>query len=301
MDNIGREHVNILGVKMNGASKNGLLRFLQLKLSEFDQNEAKKPIFIVTPNPEQIVLAQKDSEFKKILNGADISLPDGVGLILADKFLSLKSPRNRYLRFFVLLLYGITTGLSVLINRSWLEKDLKVLPGRDFFMDLIKLANKKGWRVYLLGGKGNTAQKTKEELERSYKRIRITAEGGPIINSGGYPESQSDKWEEEKVVKKINAFSPHLLFVAYGAPKQEKWLYRWLPKLNISTGMVVGGTFDYITGIQKLPPKIFRDMGMEWAWRLFKGNQNLKRLFTATIIFPFSVFWYKITHQIKRR
>src|SRR4030043_1429754 len=102
MNTNGREYVNILGVTLNGTSKSGLLRFLQLKLSEFAQNEAKRPIFVVTPNPEQIVLAQKDSEFKKILNNADISLPDGAGLILANKFLSFKSPRNKYARFILL-------------------------------------------------------------------------------------------------------------------------------------------------------------------------------------------------------
>jgi N-acetylglucosaminyldiphosphoundecaprenol N-acetyl-beta-D-mannosaminyltransferase len=293
MDNIDRKHVNILGVKMNGASKNRLLRFLQLKLTEFAQNEAKRPIFIVTPNPEQIVLAQKDSEFKKVINSADISLPDGVGLILADKFLSFKSPKNKFVKFFVLLGYGMVTGLSVFIDRSWLEKDSKVIPGREFFMDLIKLANKKGWKVFLLGGKDNIAKKTKEKLERSYKKIRIKAEGGPTINTRGYPESQSDKREEEKVIQQINAFRPHLLFVAFGAPKQERWLYRWLSKLNISTGMVVGGTFDYITSSSKIPPEWLENLGLEWFWRLFKEPKRLKRIFTATVIFPLKIVEYK--------
>ena len=266
-----------------------MLREIQYILVKFNKNEAKRAIFIATPNPEQVVLAQKDSEFRKIVNKADIKLIDGIGLLAADSFIKydlknrgifslLKSICVWFLDFYVLP-----------FNKKILEKDLKLIKGRDMFVDLIRLANKRGWRVFLLGGKVNVASKTKEKLERSYKRVKITAESGPFINNAGYPIGQKDKWEEESVINKINSFKPHLLFVAFGAPKQEKWVYRCINKLNVGTIMVVGSTFDYIVGSQKVPPRFIENLGIEWFWRLFAGTQNIKRLYNAVFIFPWLV------------
>jgi len=47
---------------------------------------SKKQHYIVTPNPEFLVKAQEDREFKDILNKADLAIPDGIGLILLHFF-----------------------------------------------------------------------------------------------------------------------------------------------------------------------------------------------------------------------
>lgn len=288
-----RQDANILNIHPTGAPKASVLREIQYILAKFSKNEAKKPLFITTPNPEQIVLAQEDEQFRKIINCSDIKLPDGVGLLAADSFLKLNLRGRGIFDLFKCVFFWVLNFYIYPFNKKILEKDLKVIPGREMFNDLVRLANKKGWRVFLLGGKGTVAHKAKEKFERNYKRVKIAAEAGPTINNAGYPLGQSDKWEEEAVVDKINSFKPHILFVAFGAPKQEKWLYRWLPKLKIGTGMVVGGTFDYIAGVQKLPPKVISNIGIEWLWRLFAGTQKLNRIIRATVIFPLEVLKYK--------
>lgn len=65
----------ILGIGVTTNSKKEILEFIQKYLS--------KKLVIVTPNPEQVILARDNPEFKKILNRADIALPDGVGLAMA--------------------------------------------------------------------------------------------------------------------------------------------------------------------------------------------------------------------------
>ena len=158
------------------------------------------------------------------------------------------------------------------------------------FLELIKLANKKRWKVFLLGG---SASKAKEVLERSFGGVKIEANDGPMFNKEGKPKQKEDKKEEIEIVKRINEFKPQLLFIGFGAPKQEKWLARWLPTLKVGGGMVVGGAFDYIAGKSPVPPRFLADTGLEWLWRLITQPWRIKRIFNAVIIFPLRVFLSK--------
>jgi len=298
MEIINRKYVNILGIDLTGTPRESLLRLIQSRIAKFRQSEAnlslKEKLFIVTLNPEQLILAQKDSEFKKIINSSDIKIPDGVGLLAADYFLKQPNYKNKIIRFLFLLFQGIFVGIAILLKRKWLEKDFQIIRGREFFIELIKLANKKGWRVYFLGGKKNVSETVQKKFEQSYKKIRIKSSSGPILNNFGLTVGDEDRVEEKRVVEEINNFRPHLLFVAYGAPKQEKWLYRWLSNLKIGVGMVVGGTFDYLAGTAKLPPKWMSDAGLEWLWRVVQEPERIIRIITAIIIFPLKIFIYKL-------
>jgi N-acetylglucosaminyldiphosphoundecaprenol N-acetyl-beta-D-mannosaminyltransferase len=188
-------------------------------------------------------------------------------------------------------------GTSTFINRKWLFKSLNLIKGRELFMDLVKLANKKAWRVYLLGGREAVAQKTAEVLTHNLRKIKIKYNSGPELNENGNPVNESNIKIEKDIVEEINEFKPHLLFVAFGPGKQEKWLYKWLPSLKFGAGMVVGGTFDYVSGKAKLPPSWMANYGLEWVWRLitqpFYYPKRVKRVVMAFPVFPLKVFWHK--------
>jgi N-acetylglucosaminyldiphosphoundecaprenol N-acetyl-beta-D-mannosaminyltransferase len=128
----------------------------------------------------------------------------------------------------------------------------------------------------------------------SLKKIKIESAGGPFLDKEARPISKDDALIEKEVVKAINKFRPHLLFVAFGAPKQEKWAYKWLDKLEVGGVMVVGGAFDFIAGRAKLPPEWMEKAGLEWLWRLLHQPRRLGRIFVATIVFPVRVFWTKL-------
>lgn len=289
MNKSSQKQAKILGVRIDGTSVPSVLRKVRSDIKK------RKKFYIVTPNPEHVLLAQEDREFSRILNKADISICDGIGLVAAHKFLKLPNPKDLPFRVLTLFAQGLGVGFSVLFNRSWLEKDLKVIKGRDLFLDLVALSNKKGWRVYLLGGEKGEAEGAKKQLEKIYKGVKIKAYGGPMLNSDGLPIAKIDSEKEAKAVSEINKFKPHFLFVAASFPRQEKWLYRWYKKLNIGGSMVVGGTFNYIAGRKKLPPKWVDDRGLEWVWRLLSGNQKAKRIFSAFPTFPVKIFWDKFT------
>lgn len=269
---------------MVSTSKAKVLRFVRESVSK------KSKFLIVTPNPEIIIKAQEDKKLAKVLDSADVSLPDGIGVVAAGKFLDLPAPEDPSRRFLMLFVQGLGVGFSILFDRNWLEETHKVIKGREMFLELISLANKKGWSVYLLGDRKKSAQKAAEKLKYNFKRIKIYAGEGPNLDEDANPVRKTDVRIEERAVVDINKVSPQLLFVGFGAPKQEKWVYKWLPKLDIGGAMVVGGAFDYLTGAAPLPPKWMADFGLEWLWRLLKEPQRTKRILTATITFPLKVF-----------
>lgn len=253
-----------------------------------------RPFFIATPNPEITLLASKNISFAKIINSADILLPDGVGLAQATRFLDLANPKNKIVRIPVLFVQGLVVGLATFFARDWLYRSLNLIRGRDMFLELVKLANKEQWKVYLLGGEGKVAQDSADFLRKSLRKVKIMFNSGPILDKRGRPVKKQDNLKEKEVVEQINKFKPHLLFVAFGAPKQEIWVNKWLSKLNIGGAMVVGGTFDYISGKAKLPPAWMEKLDLEWLWRLITQPRRVGRILTAFPLFPIKVFWYKM-------
>lgn len=283
----GRKYVKILSVDVVGTSKQRVLMYVRASLKN------RRKFFITTPNPEIAVHAHKDKKFGQILNTSDLAVPDGIGLAMAKKFNEMKTPKSMLTRVPVVLVQGFYVGLVSLFNKKYLTRDFQIIKGRELFVDLIKLANKKGWKVFLFGGKDGVSEKAVQVLKRSYKKVKIDFVEGPALDANANPVDEENQRIQHVAIRKINAFKPHLLFVALGAPKQEKWLYRWLGKLDIGGGMVVGGAFDYIAGTAKLPPKWMANAGFEWLWRLLTQSKRIKRIITAVIVFPLLVFWEK--------
>ena len=286
---IKRKYGKILNTGLNSTSTGKVLAFVR------DSVSRGYKFWISTPNPEIISLAEKDPELHKALENSDLAIPDGIGLAQAAKFLSLGAPKNLFIRLLVLLFQGAAVGLATFFKKEWLTSSLKIIKGRELFIELIKLASKKRWRVFLLGGEPSVAKSAGLNLRKSFKIVRIAYAQGPRLNFRGEPASERDRVSQEEVVSQINEFKPHLLFVAFGAPKQEKWVDKHLPKLKVGGAMVVGGTIDYLAGEAELPPKWMEEAGLEWVWRLIRQPWRVKRIFMAFPTFPLKVFWYKLT------
>ena len=156
------------------------------------------------------------------------------------------------------------------------------------FEDLVKLANDKSWKVYLLGWPAS--QKAKNNLIKKYRSVKLFSADGPILNNEGKPISNKDIEIEYSTKKDINKIRPDILFVGFGAPKQEKWLKRNWDRLNIGGAMVLGGTFEYFAKTRKLPPHVLQNLGLEWFFRLLTGSTNLKRVINAVFVFPWAVW-----------
>ena len=152
--------------------------------------------------------------------------------------------------------------------------NLPIIKGRKLFLALVSLAKKKQWRIFFLGGENIPG---------------VTP--GPRLNTAGEVVSGDD------CLEKINAARPDLLFVGFGMPKQENWIYKNARKLNVGGIIAVGGTFDYVFGKAKLPPIWLEKAGLEWFWRLMVQPWRLAKIFNAVIVFPLKVFRCKVRRK----
>lgn len=204
-------------------------------------NQTKTPFLIFTPNPEQLVLAEHDPTFSLELNQADLLLPDGVGLMWASKMLSSE------------------------INPPLEER----LPGRLVVADLLSLAKEQKLSTLVVGG-------------RDYAEgDQFIYQGQAIYWTRGYLDvNNPTQGEEVALAELIGRVKPDLVFVAFGAPQQERWLLKHrdlLTEQGVKIGMVVGGTFDYLLNKVPTPPLWVAKWGFEWLFRLITQPHRLKR------------------------
>lgn len=233
-----------------------MAKILDVKIDEFTFTQVMTKITtflksrklhqIVTVNPEFVLAAQKDIDFKNVLNNSDLSVPDGFGLKIGAWILGKKIGER--------------------------------LTGVDLTWELAKLASKNGFSIFFLGAAPGVAKKAALNIKKVYPSCKI---------AGYYAGTP----EEKGIVDKINHSNADILFVAFGAPKQDKFIYQNRTKLKVKIAIGIGGTFDYISGIIPRAPLWMRKIGLEWLYRLIKQPKRASRIFRAVIIFPLTVFF----------
>ena len=200
---------------------------------------AKQPCFVVTPNAVMLDACRKDPALANLLNRATLSLPDGVGVLLAAK-------RNG-------------TPLKQRVS------------GIGFGEALLKKAAERGLRVFLLGGKPGVAARAAYRLRQRIPDLRICG------THHGY--FRRDGTESRAVLDHIRACRPDVLLVCLGFPLQEQWLcdnLSTLPFLRVAAGL--GGSLDVWAGDLRRAPRPIRVLGMEWAWRMLCQPNRLRHL-----------------------
>jgi len=274
----------ILDLPLNSRQKKRVLASVRNYIAK----NTKSSIF--TLNPEIVNYACDMPDYYQALKKCKNNVPDGTGLLIAQEFLGLKRCRYHILDIVKFTFQGIFLGLESIVKK----RKVKPIKGRELFLDICKIGNRLGWKIFLLGGEDDEVSLTAEKLRFSLKKLKINFEKGPILTEKGLPKNKKEKAIEAKCIQRINKFSPNILFVGFGAPKQEYWIDKWLPKLKVNVAMGVGGTFNYISGKVKLPPNWMEKAGLEWLWRLITQPRRLKRIFNALVVFPLRVYKYKL-------
>lgn len=154
----------------------------------------------------------------------------------------------------------------------------KRLTGVDLTWEMAKLAAEKGYSIYLLGGRPGVAEMTANRLRYLYRNLKIAG------TYAGTPD-------EEGIIERINSTNADILLVAFGAPKQEKFIAKYKNELKCKVAMGVGGTFDYISQKVRRAPKWIRSLGLEWLYRLIQQPLRIRRIYTAVIKFPLAVIF----------
>jgi len=249
------------------------IEIFKIKFSDLSQNnilekiknflKKRRGIFhVVSLNPEILVIADKDKGFKEILKKAQIKIVDGIGVVLATRLLSGKKPRR--------------------------------ITGVDLFQNLLSWAGKKSLKILLIGGKGNLADSIAECYQRRFKKATFVGIEGFKDIRNIFPE------EESKIFSIVADLKPHFVFVAFGSPFQEKWIWKNREKFEGVVVMGVGGAFDYLGGRVPRPPKFLRRLGLEWLWRLILQPWRAKRQ-VRLLKFVFLVFREAWRKRLNRR
>lgn len=233
--------VPILGVNITNDTTENICHYV------FDRLHAsKEKWYVVTPNPEMLVYANKHASFKKILNGAGVALPDGVGVFV----------------------------IAGLMGNKLKER----IPGVDFLEELCKKASGKPVSIGFLGGGPGVARLTAECLLTRYPGIKVRWVGEEWINVRHEKQVIHSDIDDKNQMPYVSPHDPiDILFVAFGAPKQEKWIAQNLPHLPVKMAMGVGGSFDYISGNVVRAPFMIRAIGFEWLFRLIVQPWRIKR------------------------
>lgn len=253
--------ISILGVKISPLSQSEAIE----KIDQLCQ--ASSVSVITTVNTEFIVTATKDRAFRDILNKkSKISLPDGGGLLWAAKFMNLKLSKSNFWRPIKIIGQWISTIILIPIYPRYFRGLLpERVAGADLIVAISKMAATKNYRVFLLGGAPTVAERAALKLQTDIYNLKI---------SGVSSENPDKAQEIAEMVRKSKA---EILLVAYGSPKQEKWLAENLPKTGAKVGIGVGGSFDFLAGTQRRAPKWMQKRNLEWLFRLISSPSRLKR------------------------
>jgi len=164
----------------------------------------------------------------------------------------------------------IPDGIGLLLA-GWLKG--RRLPARVAGSDLVYLlaeeAARRGWRLFLLGAAPGIAEEAREILVRRYPGLVVcgTHSGSP------------DPAEDQGIVTLINESQADLLYVAYGAPNQDKWIFRNRNKLDtVRVAIGIGGSLDFISGRVRRAPRWLQRLGLEWLYRLLKEPWRWRRM-----------------------
>lgn len=241
----------ILGVRVDDITSDETLLAMESMVAEGGVHQ------VVTVNPEFVMVAQHDPTFCVTINESDLSLPDGMGLLWASRVLG-QPLRER-------------------------------VAGSDTVPLIARLANTRGYRLYLLGAAPGVAEVAAQVLVK---------ENPQLVIAGTYAGSPRPE-EEDDIITRIVQASPDFLFVAYGAPRQDLWIRRNLARLQVPVCMGIGGTLDFIAGVTKRAPVWMRRSGVEWLFRLILQPWRWRRM-AQLPVFAFRVLVQRMRAGTRR-
>lgn len=228
--------VRILGSRVHMIGMRELTNVMERWVVEHDRQRACRRI--VVTGFHGIWEAHQHSDFKAILNSADLWIPDGIA--------------------------------PVWVARRKGFRDAQRTPGADVMQAFFDLANERGYSSYFYGDTDETLADLKEKLEARYAGHRVVGTYSPPFRALTTEEDEAD-------IARINDARPDVLWVGLGLPKQDRWIFEHRDRLKVPLVIGVGAAFGFLSGKVKRVPAWIGRHGLEWAWRLVQEPKKLWR------------------------
>ncbi len=233
---------DLFNIPLNFLSKDDILVNLGKVI-----NDRAQVTHIMSINPEIVMTALHDDEFKKTVVSAQNHIPDGIGTVIAMK-----------------ALYGV---------------QLTRLTGVDVMDMLMQYAAKYSLTVALIGGRGSLADKLRLCYIKRFPGLKIAS------HQGFYDVRHPLKSEEKDIFNIVASVKPHLVFVSFGSPWQELWIERHKAHFKGSLVMGVGGAFALLSNEIARAPGLVRTLGFEWLFRLVLEPWRMQRQLSLVAFF----------------
>jgi N-acetylglucosaminyldiphosphoundecaprenol N-acetyl-beta-D-mannosaminyltransferase len=230
LPSLSRPPIAILGVPFDNITKAEAIERIECMIA------SREPHYLVTPNVDFLVQARNDVELRRILFEAHLVLCDGTPLVWASRLLGNPLPER--------------------------------VAGADVVPLLISVAERMGYRLFLLGATPESAQRAIDKLRTAYPKLLIAGSYSP-------PFKTLLDMDHDEIKRRICEAEPDLLLVSFGCPKQEKWIAMHYRDLGVSVTAGVGATIDFLAGQVKRAPVWMQRSGTEWVFRLIQEPRRL--------------------------
>ncbi len=205
---------------------------------------------VATVNTDFVVRAQFDPELRYLLQNADLLTADGMPLVWGERLLGRSLP-------------GRVTGA-------------------DLVPALAQRAAQRGMSIYFLGGEPGVAARAADVLKKKYPRLQVAGVHSPPFS----PILEMDT----SFLEAIRSARPDILLVAFGNPKQEKWIGMHGRSLGVPVMIGVGGSLDFVASHFHRAPRWMQQSGLEWLYRLLQEPRRLFRRYAIDLAVSGSFF-----------
>lgn len=229
---LAREYADVLGVKVSAVNLRGAVDLADRWIA------ARKCGYICVTGVHGVMEAQRDSQFRSILNHAFLNAPDGMPM----------------------------SWVGHLQGHSQMDRVF----GPDFMAAMCQLSVERGYRHFLYGGEPGVADMLKKELERRFPGVRVVGTCTPPFRSLTLDE-------EEKLLTQVRESKPHIFWVGLSTPKQERFMAHYADRLQVPLLVGVGAAFDYHTGRTRDCSPWIKRAGLQWLHRLLQDPGRLWR------------------------
>jgi N-acetylglucosaminyldiphosphoundecaprenol N-acetyl-beta-D-mannosaminyltransferase len=236
---------------------------LNVEIDNYSMQELLQSLrqgLVLTPNVDHLMKLQSDPEFYRIYAQADYRVCDSQILMYAARFLG--------------------TPLREKIS------------GSDFFPAFCQYhAHHPEVTICLMGGAAGVAQQARARINAACGRELVIEAISP---SFGFERNEA---ECLAIVDQINRSQATVLAVGVGAPKQEKWLFKYRSQMpQVKIFLAVGASIDFEAGSVKRSPKWMSRMGIEWLYRI---ASDPKRLWKRYLLDDLPFFGLLIKQKLK--
>lgn len=222
---------------------------------------SRRPHYIATANVDFLVQALADIELRRILFDADLVLCDGTPLLWASRWLGNPLPER--------------------------------VAGSDLVPVLLEEAERKGYRLFFLGGSEEVAEAAMRKLAEKHPKLVVAGRYSPPISS-------LLEMDHGEIRRRITEARADIVFVSFGCPKQEKWITMNYRELGVPVSIGVGATIDFLAGKVSRAPLWMQRGGLEWVYRLLQEPGRLAKRYGHDLrVFGFAILqqWW----QLRRR